>query len=396
MKPNFYYINLVFIVASVSIFSGCESRRETKQETAKSSNVPNYLSDHSEMYEKDPRAANMKWFTDAGYGLFLHYGLYALLEEGEWVQLRHDPPVPVADYDTLKNIFKADGFDADFITDFVKDAGMKYITITSKHHDGYCLWDTEYTDFKTTNSPCGRDLIGELAKACDEKGIGLFLYYSYAADWKHPYFYSRESGWNNARPNYDKQQPEYKYEKPEDFKIYETYVRNQVKELLTKYPTIAGIWFDPIMGFYAKPEVFDVEGTYAMIRETSPHALISFKQGATGTEDFMAPERGGAKTVGEQYEVARKVYELNRGKPIEICNTMQPHLPGFHGGSTWGYNKHMDGKHLSADQVIALLANADSIGANLLLNIGPKPDGSFPQEDIDALTEVGRRLKLGK
>jgi alpha-L-fucosidase len=297
----------------------------------------------------------------------------------------------VAEYDTLKDIFTAENFDPDFITDFVQKAGMKYITITSKHHDGYCLWDTEFTDFNSVNSPCGRDLIGELAKSCDEKGIGLFLYYSYAADWKHPYFYSREEGWQNARPAYSEPQPEYKYEKPEDFKIYELYVRNQVKELLTKYPTIAGIWFDPIMGFYSKPDLFDVEGTYRMIRETNPHALISFKQGATGTEDFMAPERGGGARVGEQFEVARMVYELNKGKPKEICNTMQPHLPGA--GATWGYNKKIDGKHLSADEVMGLLANADSIGANLLLNIGPLPDGSFPQEDIDALLEVGKRLK---
>jgi alpha-L-fucosidase len=117
MRPNFFYINFIFLLAAASLFTQCDSNRETKQETAKTSNAPNYLSNYSALFDKDPRAANMKWFKEAGYGLFLHYGLYALLEEGEWVQLRHDPPVPVADYDTLKNIFKADRFDADFITD---------------------------------------------------------------------------------------------------------------------------------------------------------------------------------------------------------------------------------------------------------------------------------------
>jgi alpha-L-fucosidase len=392
ITSNSLKIGFAFL-AFIATSWGCSSNEKDADQQVESMAVPNYLSKYADMYRDDPREANLQWFKDAKYGLFMHYGLYALLEQGEWVQLRHDPPIPVSDYDTLKDIFTAEHFDADFITDFVQNAGMKYITITSKHHDGYCLWDTEYTTFKSTNSPCGRDLIGELAEACDRKGVGLFLYYSYAADWKHPYFYDREEGWGASRPAYNEPQPEYRYQKPEDFKIYETYVRNQVRELLTRYPTIAGIWFDPIMGFYSRPDLFDVEGTYEMIREMSPHALISFKQGATGTEDFMAPERGGGARVGEQYEVARKVYELNQGKPTEICNTMQPHLPGFHGGSTWGYNKHLDGKHLNADQVMGLLANADSIGANLLLNIGPKPDGSFPQEDIDALLEVGRRLK---
>ncbi len=383
----------VFFSWVVVFLISCSTKNEAEEIGETVQPVPTYLKEYAEFYSKNPREANIRWFADAKFGLFIHYGLYALLEQGEWVQLKHDPPIPVADYDTLKDDFTAEKFDADFITDFVQEVGMKYITITSKHHDGYCLWDTDFTDFKATNSPCGRDLIGELVKACDEKGIGIFLYYSYAADWKHPYFYSREAGWPNPRPAYDQLQPAYKYKKPADFKIYETFVINQVKELLTKYPTIAGIWFDPIMGYYHNPQLFDVEGTYRIIRQMSPHALISFKQGATGTEDFMAPERAGKKRVGEQFEVAQRAYTMNRGKPIEICNTMQPHLKGMPGGSTWGYNKLLDGKHLAADQVMDLLADAAALDANLLLNIGPKPDGSFPQEDIDALLEVGKRLK---
>ena len=182
------------------------------------SKVPNYLSGYSDEYLENPRQANLKWFTDAKYGMFIHYGLYAQLEKGEWVQLRDT--IPVAEYAKLKETFTADKFDADFITDLAQKAGMKYITITSKHHDGFCLFNTQLTDFNSLNSPCGRDLIGELAEACNQKGLGLFLYYSYAADWKHPYFYSREAGWSNARPAYKNPQPEYKFEKDEAFKIY--------------------------------------------------------------------------------------------------------------------------------------------------------------------------------
>ena len=190
--------------------------------------------------------------------------MYAQLAKGEWVQLRDT--IPVAEYAKLKDTFTAENFDADFITDLALKAGMKYITITSKHHDGFCLFRTEQTDFNSLDAPCGRDLIGELSEACQEKGLALFLYYSYAADWKHPYFYSREAGWKNARPAYKEPQPEYKFRKDEDFRIYVDYVHEQLKELLTQYPTIAGIWFDPIMGFYSRPDLFPIEETYALVR----------------------------------------------------------------------------------------------------------------------------------
>lgn len=314
--------------------------------------------------------------------MFIHYGLYSLLEKGEWVQLRDT--IPVSEYARLKDKFTAENFDAGEITRLAVDAGMKYITITSKHHDGFCLFNTKATDFNVLNSPAGRDLIGELYEACEQKGLGLFLYYSYAADWKHPYFYSRESGWSNARPAYREPQAEYKFRKDEDFKIYVDFVHAHLKEILTQYPNIAGIWFDPIMGFYHRPDLFPIDSTYALIRKLSPHALISFKQGANGEEDFMAPERSGGARVGQKLEVADLVYEKNKNKPLEICNTLQP--------QAWGYNKMHDGKHKTTEEVIKLLDDAGKMNANLLLNVGPKGDGSFPEEDIEVLREVGRIL----
>jgi len=344
--------------------------------------IPSYLTDHREAYMENPRQANLKWFQEAKYGMFIHYGLYSQLERGEWVQLQDT--IPVAEYAKLKESFTAENFDAGMICDLAIEAGMKYITITSKHHDGFCLFETEATDFQVLNSPCGRDLIGELYNACQENGLGLFLYYSYGADWKHPYFYPREEGWQHARPAYKEPQPEYLYEKEADFQIYVDFVHQQITELFTQYPQIAGIWFDPIMGYYSRPDLFPIDSTYALVRSLSPHALISFKQGANGEEDFMAPERGGGARVGQQFEVARKVYEMNKNKPREICNTLQPHA--------WGYNKKHDGNHKSADEILQILEDAAAINANLLLNVGPKGDGSFPQEDIDALTIAGKQL----
>lgn len=372
MKYNSKLITFFFIV---TLLIGCSENIE----------VPSYLQDYQKEYKENPKEANLKWFNDAEYGMFIHYGLYSILEKGEWVQLRDT--IPVSEYAKLKDRFTAENFNADEITDIAKDAGMRYITITSKHHDGFCLFRTKATDFNVLNSPAKRDLIKELYEACEQKGLGLFLYYSYGADWKHPYFYSRESGWSAARPAYAEPQPEYKFKKDEDFKIYVDFVHEQLKEILNQYPNIAGIWFDPIMGYYSRPDLFPVDSTYALIRKMSPHALISFKQGANGDEDFMAPERGGSAKVGQQFDVAKIVYEKNKDKPREICNTLQPHA--------WGYNKKYDGKHKSADDVIEMLSNAKKTNANLLLNVGPKSDGSFPKEDILALKEVGEKLNNG-
>ena len=347
--------------------------------------VPDYLREYSSQYAENPRKANLQWFKDAGFGMFIHYGLYSQLGRGEWVQLTDT--IPVNEYARLKDNFTASGFDAGFIVELAKKAGMKYITITSKHHDGFCLFKTGQTGFNSVDSPAGRDLMAELAEACEEEGLGLFLYYSYAADWKHPYFYDPEEGWKNARPAYPVKPEEYKYEKPEDFRIYVDYVHAQLKELLTQYPTIAGIWFDPIMGYYSNPGVFPVEETYALVRSLSPHALISFKQGANGDEDFMAPERGGGARVGEQFEVARIAYEKNKNKPKEVCNTMQPHLKGVP-GANWGYNKGYDEHHLNVEQVKTMLQQAKDENYNLLLNIGPLPDGSVHPEDIKTLSNL--------
>jgi len=381
MKNPFIINAAIYLLILLCVLS-CQSKKEKSTEIR----VPNYLSDYAELYSTNPRQANLEWFKDAKFGLFMHYGVSSILEDGEWVQLKHDPPIPVADYDTLRNIFTAKNFDADFITDLAVEAGMKYVNITSRHHDSFSLFKTAQSDFNSVDAPyCGRDLVGELAEACDEKGLGLFLYYSYGADWKHPYFYAREAGWANARPDYATSQPEYKFEKDEDFQHYIDFVHAQLKELLTQYPNIAGIWFDPIMGYYSRPDLFPIEETYALVRSMNPHALISFKQGANGDEDFSAPERGGGAKVGQQFEVANKVYELNKDKSKEICNTLQDHA--------WGYKKSNDGKHKTADEVMDILHQMDSIGANLLMNVGPLPDGSFPEEDILTLKEVGRRLR---
>jgi len=329
------------------------------------------------------RAETLEWFRKARFGLFMHYGVYSLLGRGEWVQLRER--IPVAEYGKLKDRFTAKNFDTDFITDLALEAGMKYVNLTSRHHDSFSLFRTKQTQFNSVDSPARRDLIGELTDACHKKGLGIFYYYSYALDWRHPYFYSREAGqpvWSNARPDYKTPQREYKFKKDEDFRHYIRFVHAQIKCLLRQYGSISGLWLDPIMGYYARPDLFPIEQTYAMIRKIQPGCLICFKQGANGDEDFVAPERT-PRAHRHGGEVGRRAWERNRGKPIEICNTLQEHA--------WGYRKGV--KHRTADDVMAMLEQADRVNANLLLNTGPLPDGSIHPEDVATLREVGKRLR---
>lgn len=352
--------------------------------------VPSYLSGYEELYAKDPREAALAWFQDAKFGLFIHYGLYSLLGRGEWV-MYHDK-IRVAEYEKLKDKFTAENFDAEFIADLAVDAGMKYINITTRHHDSFCLFQTKETDFHSLNSAAKRDLIGELAEACSRRGLGLFLYYSYGADWRHPYFYSRDVGFETARPAYDEPEPTYLYRKEEDFRHYIDFCHNQIRELLTQYGPIAGIWLDLIMACYYRPDLYPVHETYSVVRELQPQCLISFKQGITGDEDFMSQEMSFtpvaprlAKRGAPPEVIARseRAWEIHKNKWNEVCTILQ------HKG--WGYVA--DTGHRTADEVMDMLKTAASKRCNLLANVGPLPDGSIHPEDLATLREVGRRIR---
>lgn len=354
--------------------------------------IPPHLESYADLFRLDPRAASHKWFRDARFGLFLHYGLYSILGRGEWVMFREK--IPVAEYERLKEKFTARRFDVDFITDLACEAEMRYVNITSRHHDSFCLFETAQNDYHAVASPARRDLIAELAEACRKKKLGLFLYYSYALDWRHPFFYSNEvSKWKSARPAYPTPDPAYRFQRDEDFRHYIEFVHAQLRELLTQYGPLAGLWFDPIMGYYSRPDLFPIEQTYALIRSLQPHCLISFKQGATGTEDFAAPERTGQsleervrKLLGEESaRIAACAWASNRDKWNEICDTLQPHA--------WGYRSADDGKHLDADKTLNRLGVALGQRCNLLMNTGPLPDGEIHLEDVATLRECGRRIR---
>jgi alpha-L-fucosidase len=196
-----------------------------------------------------------------------------------------------------------------------------------------------------------------------------------------------------GRPNYKEPQPEYLWEKDEDSKHYIDFVHGQLRELLTNYGDLAGIWFDPIMGYYARPDLFPIHDTYALVRKLQPHALISFKQGATGTEDFATPERHGRsleENVRRQFgdenaKIARQAWASNKPKRNEICDTLQP--------GAWGCKFGDDGNHKKPDELRRLLGEAFGENCGLLMNTGPLPDGSIHKEDVATLRESGRIIR---
>ena len=351
--------------------------------------VPSYLKEYEDLYSQDPHQAALAWFKEARFGLFMHYGLYSILGKGEWALYRSKIPIP--EYEKLTEQFKPEKFDPDFITDLALEAGMKYINLTSKHHDGFCLFDSGKGNWSSM-AAAKRDLCAELAEQCDKKGLGCFFYYSLPLDWHHPYFLSREYG-QYYRPDYEEKPEQYKFEKIEDFQFYLDDFKGHIRTLLNDCGPVAGLWFDTCTGYFMQPDLFPLDDIYAMIREIQPHCLISFKQGCTGTEDFAAPQwskNSMANRIRKKYgdkpgDICAHAWEQNKGKHNEICDTFQS------GG--WGYRKNDDGKHKTADQVMEMLKKAEDQKCNLLLNTGPLPDGSIHPEDVATLKEVGKRLQ---
>lgn len=351
---------------------------------------PNYLKKFEQLWQQDPHAANLAWWEQAKFGMFLHYGLYSQCGAHEWMQFNQK--IPVKEYEKLKESFTAHHFDPDFITDLALECGMQYINLVTCHHDSFCLWDSKTESFNSANSPCGRSLVAEMAEMCDKKGLGFFTYYTFIQNWKHPYAGNNDV-FPTARPYYETPQPEYLFGKKEDYAIYVEYMKNCIKELIGDVGQTAGIWFDIIMGAYPVAEKlgFDVEDIYAMIREIRPDILISWKQGATGTEDFATPEQhfhSLEERVRELYgEKAalehRAAWEKNLVKHNEINATLQE--------GCWSFDPFMP--HRDAEYCYQLLGHAAMHNTNLCLNVGVLGDGSISPIQVNTLRQLGKRLR---
>jgi alpha-L-fucosidase len=311
------------------------------------------------------RAAARTWFQDAKFGLFIHWGVYSQLGAGEWVmENRH---IPVDAYEWLASAFNPVKFDARAWVALAKDAGVRYITITSRHHDGFSMFQTNATRYNVVDwSQFGRDPLRELADACREAGIKLFFYYS-QLDWHHPDYWPRGgTGRATGRPASG------------EWPRYLEFMNRQLEELLTNYGPLGGIWFD---GMWDKPDAdWGLDGTYALIHRLQPAALIvpNHHQTPLPGEDVQTFEQDlpGANTAGFN---TREIGSL----PLETSLTMN---------QSWGFNL-TDRNFKSVRELIGYLVRAAGNNANLLLNIGPRPDGTIQPEAVERLKAIGEWLR---
>jgi alpha-L-fucosidase len=318
--------------------------------------------------------ARMKWWREARFGLFIHWGLYAIpagewagkTNHGEWI--RTTAQIPIEEYDKFVSQFNPVKFNADEWVRLAKEAGMKYIVITSKHHDGFCLFDSKYTDFDVMSTPFKRDILKELAEACRKQGLKLCFYHS-IMDWHHPDYLPRRE-WEKTRSA-----------EGADFDRYVRHMNNQLKELVTNYGELGVLWFDGEWeGTWNTKYGLDL---YKYVRSLQPSIIINNRVGAgrSGMEGFTKEgEFAGDFGTPEQQIPATGL----PGVDWETCMTMNDH---------WGYNKY-DQNWKSAETLIRMLADIASKGGNFLLNVGPTAEGTFPQASIDRLREMGQWMKV--
>jgi len=306
--------------------------------------------------------AARQWFQDAKFGLFVHWGVYSLLGRGEWVM--HQELIPIPEYEKLPPRFNPVEFDPDQWCRMAKDAGMRYITITSKHHDGFAMFDSRVSDYDIVDrTPYGKDILKALASSCRRYGLKLFFYYS-QLDWHHPDYYPRGDSHAHGRPESG------------NWYSYLNYMDSQLRELCTNYGEIGGIWFD---GMWEKPEAdWRLSKTYRLIHELQPQALIGSNHHTIPFpgEDFQMFEKG--LPGRDPFRKEGVISEL----PLETCETIN---------RSWGYNKN-DRRFKSTEELVQYLVKAAGNNANFLLNVGPKPDGTIQEEQKKRLAEMGQWL----
>lgn len=311
-------------------------------------------------------AAARTWYQDAKLGMFIHWGPSSVLQDGEWVM--NNRGITAADYESLVPLFEPKRFDATAWVRTAKGAGMKYITLISKHHDGIALWDSKVSDYNVVaRSPLKRDIVRELAEACAKEGLKFFLYYS-QLDWHHPDFYPRgQTGRTAGRPESG------------NFPRYLDYMDAQLTELLTNYGPIAGIWFD---GVWDQPTTdWRLQQTYTMIHRLQPAALIipNNHEAPRPGEDVQTFERDLPGANGQGFNTT-----TIGALPLEMSETMN---------DSWGF-RLTDHKWKSAHTLIRSMAEAAGRDANFLLNVGPRPDGTFPDSAVARLAALGDWMRI--
>ena len=316
-------------------------------------------------------------FQEAKFGMFVHWGVYSILGDGEWVM--NNQNIAIDEYEKLPSFFNPIDFDPKEWVALVKEAGMNYITITSRHHDGFSMFDSKVTDYDIVDAtPYGKDVLKALAEECRKQGVKLFFYYS-LLDWNRDDYFPRGRTGKGIPGRGEGEWEE-----------YITFMKAQLKELLTNYGEIGGIWFD---GHWDQKEWdgkkfgelkvdWHYDEIYKMIHDLQPQALIGNNHhiGVIDGEDFQMFEKDlpGKNTTGWG-TAADQIGSV----PLEVCETIN---------GTWGFNLQ-DRKHKSNKELIHYLIKAAGYGSNMLLNVGPMPNGKIQPEHQSSLRAMGKWLK---
>lgn len=331
------------------------------------------------------REKRTEWFQEARFGMFIHWGLYAIPARGEWV--RSTEKITTEDYEQYFEEFNPVRYNPKEWAKCAKEAGMKYAVLTTKHHDGFCLFDSKFTDYKSTNTKCGRDLVKEYVEAFREAGIKVGFYYS-LLDWHHTDY-----------PHYgDRQHP---MRDNEEFKgvqhnwnNYIEYFHNQVRELLTNYGKIDLMWFDfsydneRLAGTefeHMSGETWRAEELVKMMRSLQPDIIIDNRLGGDARKeepdlhsgDFVSPEC--------MMPATGELDILRRPVPWELCLTLN---------ENWGYAKNKPWDYKTTENVLHMLVECVSKSGNMLINVGPNAKGEIPKDSVRILKEIGEWIRV--
>jgi alpha-L-fucosidase len=363
------YPVIISVVLCTLWAAGC------RQEAAKSPSAD--LPGGKRTLSKDER---IQWWREARFGMFIHWGLYAVPAGewkgkeipgiGEWIM--QNAHIPVAEYEQLAKRFDPVKFNADEWVSIAKNAGMKYIVITSKHHDGFCLWDSKVTDYDIVDAtPFKRDVLGELSKACKKQGIKLCFYHS-IMDWHNP------DAQAPFYPNYN----DTKQSNPNFARYVENYMKPQLKELITNYGPLGVLWFDgEWIKDWTEPRGKDL---YNYVRGLQPDIIINNRVGK-GRKGMEGLSKGDQEYAGDFGTPEQQIPAKGLpGVDWESCMTMN---------DTWGY-KSSDHNWKSSEDLLRKLADIASKGGNFLLNVGPTSEGLIPGPSVERLAAMGQWMKV--
>lgn len=331
-------------------------------------------------FERAAYEKRMQWFVQARFGMFIHWGLYAVPARGEWV--RSNERMPEEKYMPFFREFDPSAADPKAWVQAAKEAGMGYVILTAKHHDGFCLFDSELTDFKSTNTPMGRDIVREFLEAGREAGLKVGLYYS-LIDWHHPDFPHHGDRYHPMRSVPAASNEE------RDFERYLAYMHGQVKELCTRYGRLDVLWFDFSYN-QLRGEAWRANELADMVRTLQPGILLNNRLEVSG-EGFGSLAQGEpAPCHGDFVSPERMVPPEGlfdpQGRPLywETCTTMN-HSWGYCAGDTW---------YKPAPLLLKKLVECVSKGGNFLLNVGPDGNGRIPRQAMDTLKYLGQWMQI--